>query len=63
MSIHNVAKTGSALTTRWRRPGIRRDLLTLGLFCYLGKQEEEKTQAPQLEAVSWQLLLELVLRY
>jgi hypothetical protein len=46
-----MSELSGGLTTRWRRPGMRRDLHVVELFCYLGKQELEKSQAPQLKAV------------
>jgi hypothetical protein len=39
------------LTTRWRRPGVRRDLHMGEQSCYLGEQELGRSQAPQIEAV------------
>jgi hypothetical protein len=41
------------LTTRWRRPGMRRDLHVMERICYIREQELGKAQAPQLEAVRW----------
>jgi hypothetical protein len=40
-----------SLTTRWRRPGMRRDVQSMVQICYLGRQELERAQAPQLKAV------------
>ena len=48
-NIH--AQVEGRITTRWRRPGMRRDLLLMVRFCYLGVQELGRAQAPQLEAV------------
>jgi hypothetical protein len=34
------------ITSRWKRPGVRRDLQAMEQFCNLGEQELEKSQAP-----------------